>query len=280
MAFLDQWLPGFVDAAFLRNVAASLIFFFIAMLARSLARRAILRRNDLRPEIRQRWLANVGNAMFVIVILGMALMWASEIETLAVSLVAIAAAIVLATKEMIMCFLGSFYRASTQAYSVGDRIEINGLKGQVIDSTLLSTKLLESVAAVANKATVGRIIVFPNSLLLTHPVSNETELGDYVLHNVTVNLNRGEDWQRIENALLAAANKEVASYANDLTKHARDIKRGHGIETPTLSPRVRVALDNRESISLFLQLPVPLSERAAVEQRILRAALSEMPADC
>ncbi|MFX5157822.1 mechanosensitive ion channel domain-containing protein, partial [Acinetobacter baumannii] len=85
---------------------------------------------------------------------------------------------------MILCLMGTIYLTRTHAYTVGDRIEINGLRGQVIDGDMLSTTLMEAAQAVPNKSTVGRVITFPNSLLLTHPVSNETMFGHYVVHNV------------------------------------------------------------------------------------------------
>lgn len=272
---LSQWLPDFVDADFLRNALASLIFFLVLMTIRTLMRRAMLRRSDVETEVRQRWLNTLRNSVVVVFLLGMALIWSSQIETLAVSLVAIAAAIVLATREMILCLMGTIYRSSSRAYSVGDRIEINGLKGQVIDLNMLSTTLLEPSHAM-RKGTVGRVLTFPNSLLLTQPVCNETMLGNYVVHTMQVSFNRNADWKKAEEALLSAANAEVESYAKDLTRHAREMQRSYGLEAPALVPRLHLALDDRESVSLYLQLPVPLMRRGQIEQRILRACLEVM----
>ena len=272
---LSSWLPSFVDAAFLRNALVSLIFFLVLMVIRTLVRRAMLRRNDVETEVRQRWLTSLRNTVVVIFLLGMALIWSSQIETLAVSLVAIAAAVVLATREMILCLMGTIYRSSSNAYSVGDRIEINGLRGQVIDLGLLSTTLLES-SYVNRKGTVGRVLTFPNSLLLTQPVCNETMLGHYIVHTMQVSFNRADDWEAAESALLAAANVEVKEYAADLAHHARELQRSYGLEAPALVPRLHVALDDRESVTLYLQLPVPLMRRGQIEQRILRACLNDM----
>ncbi|GLS03341.1 hypothetical protein GCM10007860_04840 [Chitiniphilus shinanonensis] len=274
---LPAWLPNFIDKVFLRDLAASLVFIVILLVLRSLIRHGILKRDDFGPDVKRRWLVNLRNVVLVLFMVGMALIWANEIETLAVSLVAIAAAIVLATKEMILCMMGAIYRTSTHAYSVGDRVEIAGLKGQVIDINLLSTTLLESSQAVARKGTVGRGITFPNSLILSQPVFNETMLGSYVLHTVHVSINRGEDWQAGEAAMLAEAREIVEEYADDLAKHARELQRGQALESAALEPRLRLSLDDRESVGLHLQLPVPLGQRARIEQRILRAFLGAVP---
>lgn len=267
-------LPDFIDAAFIRDTLASLAFFLVLMGVRTLLRRAILRREALEPEMKQRWLVSLRNVVLVIFMLGMALIWASEIETVAVSMVAFAAALVLATREMILCLLGALYRASTNAYAIGDRIEINGLKGQVIDSDMLSTTLIESNQATAHKGTVGRVVTFPNSLLLMQPLFNESTLGRYVIHTVHVNIRRDDDWQAAEARLLAAAREEVGQYSKDLVRHARELQRSYGLGAPALVPRVRMVLSDHKQIELHLQLPTPINERVNVEQRILRSYLA------
>lgn len=160
---------------------------------------------------------------------------------------------------------------------MGDRIEINGLRGLVIDLGVLSTTLLESSHA-KRKGTVGRVLTFPNSLLLSQPVCNETMLGLYIVHTIQVSLKRDEDWSVIEAALLEAANAEVKAYASDLAQHALELQRSYGLEAPALVPRLHVALDEKDETNLYLQLPVPLMRRGQIEQRILRACLNEMKA--
>ncbi|GHD59159.1 mechanosensitive ion channel family protein [Jeongeupia chitinilytica] len=271
---IADWLPSFIDRAFVRDATVSLVFITALLLVRMLIHRAILKRHDLSPELRRRSLVTLRNTVLILFVLAMALIWANEIETLAVSLVAIAAAIVLATKEMILCGMGSIYRTSSNAYTVGDRIEINGLRGLVIDTNLLCTTLHESSQVQTHKGTVGRSVTFPNSLLLSQPLFNETALGQYVIQTIHVSIDREADWQRAETLLLASANTIVADYADDLKHHARQLERSYAVETPTLEPRLRMSLEEREDITLHLQLPAPLGKRAAIEQRILRELLT------
>ena len=63
--------------------------------------------------------------------------WAPKIQTFAVSLLAIALALVLATKEIITCVGGSVVRMLTNTYTFGDRIEIGGIRGNVLDHNAL-----------------------------------------------------------------------------------------------------------------------------------------------
>jgi small-conductance mechanosensitive channel len=265
-------LPDFIDAAFMRDLLITGVYFFLLLGVRFAVGRTLLKRESLEPEMRQRWLVTVRNVTFVLFLLGLALIWASEIETVAVSMVAVAAALVLATREMILCLLGALYRSSTNAYVIGDRIEINGLKGQVMDADMLSTTLTEITQANVSKGSFGRVVTIPNSQLLTQSVFNESRLGRFVMHTVVVQLPRAENWQAVEEVMLQTARDEIGRYASDLVKNARELQRQHGLGVPMLTPRLRVVLNNFEFTELQLYLPVPISERFDIEQRVIRAA--------
>jgi small-conductance mechanosensitive channel len=269
-------LPMLADRALIRDVIISAVFITVLMVCRSLMRRAILRRHDLGPEVRRRWVVYLRNAALGVFFLGMIFIWGHEIQTFAVSLVAIAAAIVLATKEMILCMLGSIYRSSSNAFTVGDRVEIGGIRGQVIDMNFVSTTLMESSHALQHQGTVGRSITVPNSLLLNQPVFNESMLGDYVLQTIHIAITRVDDWLKAELVLLEAGQTIAAEYALDLSRHARELERRYALESPMIEPRVRISLDRYEEIGLQLQIAVPLGQRAKIEQRVLRMFLQGM----
>ncbi|WP_283149501.1 mechanosensitive ion channel family protein [Silvimonas soli] len=273
---IKDLLNATTDVAFLRDLIISLVLIAVLFLAHSMIRRAILGRDKLRPEDKRRLMVYSRNAALVLFVLGTVVIWGHEIEAFAVSLVAIAAAIVIGTKEIIMCILGSIYRTTSRAFEVGDRIEIGGIRGRVIDMNLLNTTVIESSAAVPHKGTVGRGVVIPNSLFLSQAVYNETMLGAYVLQTVHVAINREQDWAQAEAALLQAGAHAIADYAPDLANHVRELERNYAVDTPPTEPRVRVSLDDREAINLQLQLPVPLGQRARIEQAILRDFLRHM----
>ncbi|STQ91629.1 mechanosensitive ion channel family protein [Iodobacter fluviatilis] len=272
-------LPMLADRALIRDAIISAVFIISLMICRSLIRSAILRRHDLGPEVRRRWVVYLRNCSLGVFALGMIFIWGHEIQTFAVSLVAIAAAIVLATKEMILCMLGSIFRSSSNAFAVGDRVEIGGIRGQVIDMNLVSTTLMESSHASHRQGTVGRGVTVPNSLLLSQPVFNESMLGDYVLQTIHVAILRNDDWERAERVLMEAGDAIAAEYAQDLSRHARELERRYALESPMMEPRVRIFLDHYEEIGLQLQIAVPLGHRARIEQRVLRLFLQGMSAN-
>ena len=105
--------------------------------------------------------------------------WASEIYSLIISITAIAAALAIATKEVILCYGGSFYRFFTHPFSVGDRIVIDDLRGDAVEIGLLGTQILEVGPKDLTHQYTGRLVTIPNAKFLSSTIFNETYSSDY-----------------------------------------------------------------------------------------------------
>jgi len=202
--------------------------------------------------------------------------WATEIRTLAFSLVAIAAAIVLATKEIIMCLSGALVRASGQSFAIGDRIEVDGVRGDVVDHQVLTTTILE--IGVGDRPT-GRTVVIPNSTFLTAKVFNETLSDEYVLHQVAVPVARSDDLQSIHDRLMAIALEVCGPFQAPAKSSLDAISKRHGLRMIGADPDIAIHLDDEKSATLLLHVSVPARSRGKIEQDILARLLSISPAD-
>lgn len=114
-------------------------------------------------ELRRRWILTVRNLTLLLVAIVLILIWAEQLRTLALSLVAVIVAVVLSTKELISCLTGSFLKASGGSFSLGDRIEVNHMRGDVIDQTLMSTTLMEVGPGDTTHQHTGRVLVIPTA---------------------------------------------------------------------------------------------------------------------
>lgn len=234
-----------------------------------------LRRSEgLTPEMRRRWASQVRIVSMLLLMLGLMLIWGTALKTFALSLVAIAAAIVIATKELIMCVSGSLLRTGGRSYKIGDRVEIGLFRGDVIDQTLLTTSLLEVGPGSAFHQHTGRLIVVPNSLLLTTSVVNESFTDDYVLHAFDVRVKAESDWREAESALLQAAREECGAYMADAQRHIKAMVTREGLEPLSVEPRVTLRLEDTETLTLLLRLPVPARRKGRIEQAVTRRYLT------
>ncbi|MGH7231452.1 MAG: mechanosensitive ion channel family protein [Nitrospiraceae bacterium] len=267
-----NWWP-YSESPVLPYLLKSVILLAVVLLARVVLVRAVLRSEALTVETRRRWVLNIRNSMVLIFVTGLVFIWFHELSTFAVSLVAIAVAIVLATKELILCLSGAVLRAGTNAFTLGDRIEIQGMRGNVLDQNLLATTLLEIGPGHTSSQYTGRAVIVPNSLLLSHPVINETYMKDFVVHIMTIPLGAHDDWQCAEKLLLEIAMSECAPFLPNAQRHMKKLEGKAWLDAPSVQPRVSIQIPEPGRLNLLLRIPAPAHRTSRLEQAILRRFL-------
>lgn len=223
---------------------------------------------------KRRWIIQIKNVSLIILAAGLFGIWATELRAFAISLVAVAAALAIATKELIQCFMGGFYKASARPFEIGDRIEVNGYRGEVIDHNFLSTTLLEIGPSKDVHQLSGRQVVIPNSLFLLYPIQNQSLQQEYVLQSIRLVVNPGEDWRQLEQKMLEAANKECSSFLEPARLSMARIGQREGLDLPRVEPRVTFQYDSYGHLNATLRFPTPLDRVSRTEQAIVRALIN------
>lgn len=267
-----NWLP-FSNSVIFPDIVKSLILLAMVLIARLVLMRGVTHSASLTVETKRRWILMIRNVMAAVFVIGLAFIWAHELSTFAVSLVAIAVALVLATKELILCLSGTVLRAGSNAFTLGDRIEISGTRGNVIDQNLLATTVLEIGPGHSSSQYTGRAVVFPNSLLLGHPLINETYLKEYIVHVMTFPLMMQDDWQVAEKLLLDIALNECMPFMEEARVHMKQLEGKAWLDAPSVEPRISIHLPEPGRIDLLLRIPSPAHRTSRLEQVILRRFL-------
>lgn len=265
-----------LDSEVLRDGLKSIAVVITVLTVRQLLVRWVSNQKGLTVEERRRWVVNIRHGMLLLFAVGMVAIWANELQAFAVSLIALGAALVLATKELILCVSGAALRAGSKFYSIGDRIQVGTHRGIVLDHDLFATTLLEIGPGQASHLTTGRVVIFPNSVIFSTPIVNETFSEDYVFHVTIVPLRNEDDWQTGERVLLEAAKAECAEYIQGAADYLHELERKNLLEAPNPEPKVTLQIDQPGRINLILRFPVPIRGRARTEQAILRRFLLDM----
>ncbi|MEQ1792665.1 MAG: hypothetical protein ABL970_00625 [Nitrospira sp.] len=265
-----------IDSSVVLDGLKSLILLVSVVLIRTLVVRGVFRNQALSMEAKRRWVVTTRNSMVFVIMIGLVVIWAHELQAFAVSIVALAAALVLATKELILCLSGAALRVGGKVYGVGDRIQIAGHRGVVLDHDMFATKLLEIGPGQSSHLYTGRVTVFPNSLLFTNALVKENPGQEYGLYTVVVPLRSEGEWQRAEQALLAAAKAECGPFMEEAARQMKLLEQANLLEAPSPEPRITIQLPEPGKIQLVLRFPAPDRGRSRVEQAILRRYLVEM----
>jgi len=181
---------------------------------------------------------------------------------------------------------GWFNILSGRIYRVGDRVEIAGVHGDVIDVSLLRTKLLEfgsdqpadsdrSSSWVHGRQYTGRIIVLSNKSTFTEPVFNSSGALGFVWEEVTIPVSFGGDWELAERILREEA---AAISAGETAERAiRDLEQRYPVPQTEIEPRVFVsATDNY--IELAARFVVPVREARTRKSTMVKKLLRRFEA--
>jgi small-conductance mechanosensitive channel len=259
-----------------RDAIYSIVFFVVLLIVRWIAARTIRSNTSYTADMKRRFQVTLRNGVLIFALLGLFAIWSHELRAAAVSLVAIAAAIVLAVKELIMCISGSLVRSRSDLYDIGDRIEVGTVRGDVIDRNLFSTTVLEVSPMNSSSQRTGRTITFPNSLLLSMPVTNENFFaGSFTLRVLSVPISTDDNWQIAEPLLERLAIEETASYIGEATTYFDTLAQTQAIRKFAVAPDVTIETTEPHRITLILRVPVPSRGGDKTLQAILTKFLRE-----
>src|ERR1051326_1642541 len=90
---------------------------------------------------------------------------ATEIGSLATFAGLITAGIAVALQNVILAVAGYFFLIGRYGVRVGDRVQISGVTGDVIDIGLVRLHLMEVGGAGSDRHPTGRVVVFTNSVV-------------------------------------------------------------------------------------------------------------------
>jgi len=201
--------------------------------------------------------------------------WASTIAGFALSLAAVAGAMLIVSKELLMCVLGYLYLTLVRPFKVGDLIESSLFSGRVVDIDMFATTLAEYGHA---GQVTGKVVEFPNGLLLTTPVKNVSPTGEYVLHLMRVPVPAAMvcDLVSIEDTARTAAELATREWQEQAEAHFRKLANEDFISYS--SGRIKVLWDfvDPEHLMLIIRITCPVAMRLKVEQSVFRAIWLEV----
>lgn len=256
----------------LSKLALSVMLVLLSIGARVFVTRFILRHVG-RADVRRQWVVKTRNLFLFLLLAALVAIWAEAVRTFALSVLALGVAFVIATKELLQSLLGSMFRSATSSYSVGDRIEIGGYRGDVIDVTPFTTSILEVGPGKSFHLRTGRVITFTNNKLLDTFVLNESYTKRYVIHVFTVPMKLEEDWQRAERVLLEEASAECEHYLDFAAETMKHLEKSHGLDGLPVRPRVSVQIAEPGRVNLLVRVPSPVGRQGQTEQAIVRRFL-------
>lgn len=184
-----------------------------------------------------------------------------------------------ALQEVIGAVAGWVNIISGGIYGIGDRIEIAGVRGDVIDITLLRTKVMEigspagSDSWVRGRQYTGRIVAVSNKKTFTDPVFNYSATFEYIWEEMTVPIPHGADWMTAEKIMLEEA--EAVSRSDGAQQAMRTMLKRYPVPRIEVEPHVFVRMTDNW-VELAARFVVPVRMARSIKDGFSRRVLERL----
>ncbi|GGF61002.1 mechanosensitive ion channel protein MscS [Terasakiella brassicae] len=258
------------------QIMASLIFMAAMLAVRFISNSWLNSRSKMEVEDRRRIKSNIKNGLFLVVLIALIFIWAPALRTFALSLTAFAVAIILATKELILCISGYILKSTSGLIRVGDWIEIGDLRGEVVDQNIMTTSLEELGHGHKKYEYSGRTVLVPNSLFLSTTVKNERFNKRYTYHNFNIVLHPEIPLGPIRDKLLGILTEETEQYAEVAKRYKALIEKRADIPLSDAFIDSRISFLDDTHVRLTFICFVPVAEASRIENKIKTMASAEI----
>jgi small-conductance mechanosensitive channel len=199
---------------------------------------------------------------------------ATEIGALATFAGLITAGIAVALQNVILAIAGYFFLVGKYGVRVGDRVQISGVTGNVVDIGLVRLHMMELAGTGNDRQPTGRVVVFSNSIVFQPTASFFKQIPgtNFVWHEVTLILSPDSDYHQAEERLLVAVQKVYSTYSSKIEEQHRHMEQSFALAVDVPQPKSRLRL-TQTGLEVVIRYPLELERSAEIDDQIIRELL-------
>ncbi len=267
---LRKWLfdptVGKIVAA---AVSLLILYILIRFAQRSVSR--YVKETAIRYRIRK-FLTFLGYFLGIIVL---GTVFSERLSGLTVAFGVAGAGIAFALQEVIASVAGWFAITFGQFYSPGDRVQLGGIKGDVIDIGILRTTLMECGQWVNGDNYNGRIVRIANSFIFKEPVFNYSADFPFLWDEIVLPVRYGSDWEFARQVFTNVVHEVCAEYAVQSKEAWNKAVMKYQLEDARIEPMVTLEA-NDNWIEFTARYIVDYRKRRFIKDRLFTRILEEV----
>ena len=190
----------------------------------------------------------------------------------------LSAGIAVALQSVFLAIVGYFLLMGKLGVKVGDRVEVSGVLGEVVDIGLMRLHVMELAGDEPNAQPTGRSIAFSNSVVFqaTAGLFKQVPGAELLWREITVTFPPDSDFSMVESRITQAARQAYESYRQELEAMRSQMELNlSSVSVVPLEPTVRFALTG-VGIEARLRFPVPQRRATEIDDRINRELIQSI----
>ena len=212
---------------------------------------------------------------YVLSILILSIVFSDKLGGLTVALGVAGAGIAFALQEVIASIAGWFAISFAKFYKTGDRVQLGGIKGDVIDIGLLRTTIMEVGDWVKGDLYNGRVVRVANSFVFKEPVFNYSGDFPFLWDEIEIPIRHGSDLDLTRNILENIGNEIVGEYTKYAKESWQSLVNKFLIEDAKTEPMVTINA-NENWVTFTLRYVVEYKNRRTIKDMLFRRLLTEI----
>ena len=247
------------------KVLKSLVVVLFFLLVRSAVMRVILRSVT---DVRQRygWSRGVTSAVGILMVIFLGVIWFAGLERLATFAGILGAGLAVALHDTIANIAGFLFIILRRPFEVGDRIEIEGIAGDVIDIRLFQFSLLEIGNWVDADQSTGRIVQVPNGKVLRAATASFNKAFEYIWHEIPVLITFESDWKKAKSILENIVDEDDFVVAEEVERQVRKAASRYLIYSGKVTPIVYTTVRDSGVLLTVRYMTKPKTRRGSEQQ--------------
>lgn len=217
-------------------------------------------------------------AGWLVLLVASILIWRPLDGNLAPALGLATAGVAFAMQEVIGAIAGWFNITFGSIFRVGDRVQMAGVHGDVIDISLLKTRLMEVGSSggptwVQGNQYTGRVVTVSNKSSFTEPVYNYSSYFEFIWEELEVAIPHHGDWRGASEILEREARRQSTS--EGARQAMREVRRHFPVPAAEVEPRVFASADTAY-MRLSVRFVVPIRSARTVKDEVTRRIHSSL----
>jgi len=193
----------------------------------------------------------------------------------------ITAGVAVALQNVIVSVVAYFFLIGKYGIRVGDRVQIAGVTGEVVDIGLVRIHVME-LGGPGDSQPTGRIVAFSNSIVFqpTAGVFKQIPGTNFIWHELKLTLAAESDYHEAKERITKAVEGALEEYRESIENQRLVMEKNLSTISPTeLRPKVRLHY-TASGIEALVRFPVDLAKAGEIDDRLMRevtAALGGEP---
>ena len=201
--------------------------------------------------------------------------WLPNAQALLVSYGLIAAGVAISLQDFFKNIVGGIIVFVGGVYRVGDRIEVNGKFGDVIDIGILYTSLLEMREWVKGDQATGRIVTIPNGYVLSSNINNYTRDHSFIWDEIMLPITYKSNWKKAIKLIREIVTKETMELTKKAEKEISALENKYYVSKRNVEPDVFL-LPTDNWIAFHIRYITEVRERRILHNKLVKLILEKI----